>query len=204
MAASGPPRYELLGGRLCLDFCNTRTDRGGAGPDRFHSFADVTGWAWRAGALSAEEAARLTRLGTRNPTGAVAVLERARRLREALRAVFAAIAGERRVGAPGLDVLNAELAAAMARSQVVAIEGGFTWLWAPGGKALDAALWPVARSAADLLTEGPLASLRRCENPNCDWLFLDSSRNRTRRWCDMRVCGNRAKAHRHRQTRLSA
>jgi len=72
-----------------------------------------------------------------------------------------------------------------------------TWLWAEGGKALDCVLWPIARSAADLLTEGPLGAIRRCEGKGCGWLFLDTSRNRTRRWCDMRICGNRAKARRH-------
>ena len=99
---------------------------------------------------------------------------------------------------PGqLEILNEELAGAMARSQVVPTDSGFTWLWAEGGKALDCVLWPIARSAADLLTEGPLLAIRRCEGRGCGWLFLDTSRNRTRRWCDMRICGNRAKARRH-------
>ena len=85
----------------------------------------------------------------------------------------------------------------MARSQVVPTDTGFTWLWAEGGKALDCVLWPIARSAADLLTEGPLGAIRLCEGRGCGWVFLDTSRNRTRRWCDMRICGNRAKARRH-------
>ena len=79
----------------------------------------------------------------------------------------------------------------------ISVDSGFTWLWAEGGKALDCMLWPIARSAADLLTEGPLAAIRLCEGRDCGWLFLDTSRNRTRRWCDMRICGNRAKARRH-------
>ena len=94
-------------------------------------------------------------------------------------------------------MLNGELAGAMSRSQVVPTDNGFTWLWAEGGKALDCVIWPIARSAADLLTEGPLAAIRRCEGRDCGWIFLDTSRNRTRRWCDMRICGNRAKARRH-------
>ena len=205
MAPRTPPRYDLVGGRLCLDFCNTSGDRTGVPDDRFRTYPDVVGWAWRAGVLNAEEAGRLTRLGSRNPTEALLVHERAVRLRQSLRASFTALAGGRRIRAIMLEVLNEELASAMVRSQVVPTDDGFTWLWAQGGKALDCMLWPVARSAADLLTDGPLASIRVCEGRGCGWLFLDTSRNRTRRWCDMKICGNRAKARRHQErAKLSA
>jgi predicted RNA-binding Zn ribbon-like protein len=197
MAARIPPRYDLIGGRLCLDFCNTTGDRRGYADDRLAGYADIVGWAWRAGVLNAEEAARLGRLGARNPTEALAVWERSIRLRDALTSIFRAVSEGRRIRPGALDALNGELAGAMARSQVVPTDTGFTWLWAEGGKALDCVLWPVARSGADLLTEGPLASIRICEGRGCGWLFLDTSRNRTRRWCDMRICGNRAKARRH-------
>ena len=197
MASRTPPRHDLVGGRLCLDYCNTSRERIGVREDRFRTYSDVVGWAWRAGVLNAEEAGRLTRLGSRNPTEALLVHERAVRLRQSLRASFTALAGGRRIRATMLEVLNEELASAMAQSQVVPTDDGFTWLWAQGGKALDCMLWPVARSAADLLTDGPLASIRVCEGRSCGWLFLDTSRNRTRRWCDMKICGNRAKARRH-------
>jgi predicted RNA-binding Zn ribbon-like protein len=199
MAARTPPRYDLVGGRLCLDFCNTTSDRRGCPEERLETYADVVGWGWRAGILNAEEAARLTRLGARSATEALGVWERAIRLRDALTSIFCAVAETRRIRAGALEALNGELAGAMARSQVVPTDSGFTWLWAEGGKALDCVLWPIARSAADLLTEGPLAAIRRCEGRDCGWLFLDTSRNRTRRWCDMRICGNRAKARRHHQ-----
>jgi predicted RNA-binding Zn ribbon-like protein len=197
MAARIPPRYDLVGGRLCLDFCNTTSDRRGSPEERLESYADVVGWGWRAGVLNAEEAARLTRLGMRSPTEALGVWERSLRLRDALTSIFGVVAEGRRIRPGALDVLNGELAGAMARSQVVPTDTGFTWLWAEGGKALDCVLWPIARSAADLLTEGPLSAIRICEGRGCGWLFLDTSRNRTRRWCDMRICGNRAKARRH-------
>jgi len=205
VATPAPPRHDLVGGRLCLDFCNTSRERVSAPEERFRSYPEVVGWAWRAGVLNAEEAGRLARLGARNPTQALLVHERALRLRQSLRAIFTALAGERRIRSSVLEVLNEELAGAMARSQVVPTDDGFTWLWAQGGKALDCMLWPVARSAADLLTDGPLALIRVCEGRGCGWIFLDTSRNRTRRWCDMRTCGNRAKARRHQErARLSA
>jgi predicted RNA-binding Zn ribbon-like protein len=199
MAGRTPPRYDLVGGRLCLDFCNTIGDRGSGLDEHLRTYADVVGWAWRTGVLNAEEAARLSRLGLRNPTEAISVWERAIRLREALTAIFCAVAEDRGIRPGSLEMLNRELSVAMARSQVVPTDAGFTWLWAEGGRALDCVLWPIARSAADLLTAGPLTAIRRCEGRDCGWLFLDTSRNRTRRWCDMRICGNRAKARRHHQ-----
>jgi predicted RNA-binding Zn ribbon-like protein len=196
MPATRPPRHELIGGLLCLDFCNTY-ERGRPTADRLRTYADLVGWGWRAGILAAEEAARLERHAGRSVTASVAVLERAHVLREALSDIFGALAAGKRPRAAPIEPLNGELAGAMARSQVVASESGFIWVWADGGKALDCMLWPVARSAAELLTSGNLGAVRRCEGRVCGWLFLDTSRNRTRRWCAMRVCGNRAKARRH-------
>ncbi len=199
MAASRLPWHRLVAGRLCLDFCNTVSERQGSLDDGIESYADLVGWAWRAGVLTSDEATRLTRLGMRCPTESLAVWERAIGLRDALTLIFNAVADGRHMRAGAIDVLNHELAGAMARSHVVPTDSGFSWLWAEGGKALDCVIWPIARSAADLLTEGPLGAIRRCEGRRCGWLFLDTSRNRSRRWCDMRVCGNRAKARRHHQ-----
>jgi predicted RNA-binding Zn ribbon-like protein len=70
------------------------------------------------------------------------------------------------------------------------------WAWS-GERLLDDVAWRVARSAADLLTTADLALVRECAADTCGWLFLDRSRNRSRRWCDMNVGGNRAKVRRH-------
>lgn len=194
---SAPPKYLLVAGRLCLDFCNTTRDRTGEPEERLTDYGELVGWSWRAGILNAEEAARLQRMARRSPTEAVSVLERAIGLREAMHQVFQAAATDRRVRPESLELLNGELGRAMARSQVVQADTGYAWVWAEGGRALDSMLWPIARSAADLLTSGDLTTVRQCGGRACGWLFLDTSRNRTRRWCDMRVCGNRAKARRH-------
>lgn len=201
---SSPPKYLLVGGRLCLDFCNTVRDRTGDPEERLTDYAELVGWSWRAGILNGEEAARLRRMARRSPTEAVTVFERSVALREAIHDVFVAAATDHRVRPDSLEVLNSELGHAMARSQVVKADGGFTWVWAEGGRALDSMLWPIARSAADLLTGGDLSGVRQCGGRACGWLFLDTSRNRTRRWCDMRLCGNRAKARRHHERVRSA
>lgn len=194
---SGPPRYVLVGGRLCLDFCNTVRDRDGHPEDRLVDYGALVGWSWRAGILNREEAGRLVRMGRRSPTEAVAVHQRSLLLREALHEVLLPAAEGSDVPPQALDVINSELGRALARSQVLQAAGGFTWIWAEGGRALDSMLWPIARSAADLLTSGERTAVRSCGGPDCGWVFLDTSRNRTRRWCDMRLCGNRAKARRH-------
>ena len=197
MAKDHPPPHSLVGGRLCLDFCNTVTDRAGTPVERLHDYADLVGWAWRAGVLNAEEASRLRRSAARNATAALAVLRRAVGLRDGMHGIFSALATGRVPRPPDLELLNAELASALSRSQVVSTDGGFAWVWSEGGRALDCMLWPIARSAADLLTGGELLSIRECRGEACGRLFLDTSRNRTRVWCDMKVCGNRAKARRH-------
>jgi predicted RNA-binding Zn ribbon-like protein len=79
---------------------------------------------------------------------------------------------------------------------VVPRAGGFEWKWAGDEDALDRMVWPVARSAADVLVSDEGSRVRRCAGESCHWFFLDSGRNRSRRWCDMRDCGNRAKARR--------
>lgn len=76
--------------------------------------------------------------------------------------------------------------------------GRFAWSWADEPLDLEMPLWPIARSAAELLTSpAALPTLRLCASERCAWLFLDTSRNGSRRWCSMRTCGNRAKARRH-------
>jgi predicted RNA-binding Zn ribbon-like protein len=83
-------------------------------------------------------------------------------------------------------------------------EAGFGWAWGGPAQALDRPLWPIARSAAELLTSDDLGCIRECASETCSWLFMDCSRNQRRRWCDMSTCGNRAKARRHYRRRQKA
>ncbi len=84
-------------------------------------------------------------------------------------------------------------------------ESGFRWDWVGSPVPVERLLWSVARSAGELLTASELDRIRECASDRCSWLFLDCSRSRRRRWCDMKTCGNRAKARRHYQrTRQSS
>jgi predicted RNA-binding Zn ribbon-like protein len=186
----------LLGGELCLDFVNTVEYRGSDQLIEFlRSYADLVAWSHHAGILTPEEAQHLRQEAELRPTEAAGVLEQAISWREILYQIFAAISRGQPVDGEALAQLNAMLSQTFARLQIQPQQGGFVWGWNDRDRSLGRVLWPVLRSAAELLTSGPLDRLGQC--PGCGWFFVDGSRSRTRRWCDMRVCGNRAKARRH-------
>ncbi len=84
--------------------------------------------------------------------------------------------------------------------QKLSVKNGiFGWDWTVGPEHLDSVLWPVVWSAAELLTSEAVKRVGQCADEKCGWIFWDSSRNKTRRWCDMKDCGNRAKFRRHYQ-----
>jgi predicted RNA-binding Zn ribbon-like protein len=199
-------QFELTGGRLCLDFANTLDNRPTDHPqERLATYADLISWSVQAGALQPPAARRLEALAARRAREAAELLGRARDLREAIFAVLSGHAAGRPAPAGALEVLQAALPGAMSRLRLAPGKTGFAWGWDADAEALDAMLWPVVRSATDLLTSDDLDRVRVCAGQCCNWLFLDQSRNRSRRWCDMTVCGNRDKARRfYRRARASA
>ena len=202
---SGAAALSLVGGRLCLDFANTVGSHAGEHPNEYlRSYRDLVAWSRHAGILTDAEERCLLAAGEALPDEAGVVLERAVALREAIYRIFSAVAAARAPDDADLETLNVALARALAHARIVPAGDGFAWAWRDEQGALDQMLWPVARSAADLLTGGDLDRMRECANDTCGWLFLDLSRNRSRRWCDMRDCGNRIKARRHYQRRRAA
>ena len=190
--------FELSAGRLCLDLPNTLNRRPTAEPrELLTSYGHLVAWARLAGLVDDGQAAALLGEAANRPTEATRVLRRAVALREAIYAAMHAVVEDEPVPDAALATINAEAARASARARIVATDGGFAWGWDGAGPALDRPLWPVARSAAELLTSSELPQVRECAADNCAWLFIDTSKNRSRRWCDMAVCGNRAKARRH-------
>jgi predicted RNA-binding Zn ribbon-like protein len=197
--------FDLSGGHLALDFANTLSERARPRPiDRLQQYADLLVWGRQSGILAEFEEHRLLREARIRPAEAVAILERAIELREALYRIVSATVGGMAPRTDDLATFNAALAAALSRARIATGEQGFRWDWAGRGETLDQVLWPVARAAAELLTSPELSRVRECQAPACAWLFLDTSRNRSRQWCDMRVCGNRVKARRHYQRTKSA
>ena len=198
-ARSADYLFDVAGGRLCLDFANTIGWRGSDEPDEhLVSYGDFAAWAEQAGAVEPREARALLRRATAHPAEARQALARAIELREALYRVFAAVAAGRAPRAPDLAILNAAVPAAFERSRLVASKNGFTLDAQRDGADLASPLTPVVRSAIDLLTSPDLDRVRTCAAAACAWLFLDTTKNRARRWCDMKTCGNREKVRRFR------
>ncbi len=186
--------FDLDTGILCLDFVNTRDASG----QHLRTYADLVAFAQQSSLVTPADADWLHAQAEREPLLAQGVLTRALHLREALRDIFQAVANDDVPHDADLAVLNGDLALSLPNARIEANGEGFDWTWS--GRALDCVLWPISRSAADLLTSAAQRPLvRQCGASDCQWLFLDTSKNRSRQWCSMQSCGNREKARRHYQ-----
>lgn len=194
----GAGTLKLLGGRLCLDLANTVDWHASDEPHEWLTDSgELIAWAAHAGALTGGEAEAVARRARRRPEEADVVLARTIALREALYRLFGAVAHGRPAREDDLAVLNRELVAVGRWAGLVARGEGFSWEWRGEGDAPERLLWPILRDALDLLRSEELGRVGQCEDDRCGWLFVDRSRNRSRRWCAMEDCGNRAKARRH-------
>lgn len=193
---------EFVGGALALDFTNTLGGTHRAPThDHIRSYEELVAFAFQSGALSKELARDALAEAKRRPAKAMEVLQRAIALREAAWRTFSAISNAKAPTSSDLANLNREAAIASANAFVVRRGSGFEWTWQEGA-VLERPLWPVSRSAIELLTSDPeRARIRECASETCEWLFIDRSKSHTRRWCDMNDCGNRAKQRRFRQRR---
>jgi predicted RNA-binding Zn ribbon-like protein len=187
-------RFDFSGGALCLDFANTMGDRPRSTEEHLHDWRDLVAWGEQAGVVSVPQAAALRAAGARDVRGSEKALARAIAFREAVYRIFAGLAGGRQPSGPDLELLNSQLAAAMPHARIRARDGAFAWGWEEARPSLDRLLWPVARSAAEVLVSPDRVRLRECASHVCSWLFLDRSPTQRRRWCSMKTCGNRAKA----------
>jgi predicted RNA-binding Zn ribbon-like protein len=174
---------ELVGGDIALDLANTvNGPRDGVLDEEFlRTPADVAAWAVHAGVVDAP------------PPVDDRLLAEVRALRGAVYTVFRAVAEGREPDAGALETLAGLHAEAVARARLVPADGGFAFAW--DGEVLG----PLAAAAVDLLRHGPLDRLKLCDA--CPWLFLDTSRNHSRRWCSMNECGSRLKMRRYRARR---
>lgn len=188
---------DLIGGELCLDLVNTASERH-AGPmkERLWEYEDLVQWGLLTGSLDGKAAARLERAAAADEGRAAESLERARAVRDATYRVFHALVAEQEPAAADVALLSEAGAEATGAQRLAVRDGVFEMEW-PDTDDLDRAWWPAATSAVALLLSEELGRVKECATENCNWLFMDMSRNRSRRWCDMKDCGNRAKARRH-------
>ena len=196
---SEPEDFELSGGALCLDFANTLGDRPRSENEHLKTYGDFLRFSRQTESTPKGNLEELERLYGDCPTCADAAFQRILDVREAIYQIFSAEVVEKSPDDDDIKTLNTALNKAMRQTELRCCDGEFGWHWGGPMQALDRPLWPIVRSAADLLTSEEVPHLRVCDSDTCSWLFVDRSRTRRRRWCDMSTCGNRAKARRHYQ-----
>ncbi len=181
------PTSNLVAGRLALDFANL------APSARDLSWHEFVSFLIDAQLVSRERAAHLRPLLVNEPQAVDAVLLRILRLRESFRAIFAAVVEGKPFPASWTEPINEILRITEGHDELVSDHGAWSLQFVARESGLDWLLAALARSAAELIVEGPRATIRQCANPACRLFFYDDSRTHRRRWCSMALCGNRHK-----------
>ena len=185
-------KLRIVGGNVALDFVNT--EDGDPPVEYLRGYGDLVSWGVLVGLLSADEGDRLTGEAGLRPADAEAAYHDALTLRGALYDVFRAVAEDEAPASRDLEILRQYEREALSRAELMQEGRDFRWEW-KAERDLSRMLWPVAHAAAGLMTSGNLDRLKLCAG--CYWVFLDASRNRSRRWCTMEVCGTDEKKRRY-------
>jgi predicted RNA-binding Zn ribbon-like protein len=185
---------ELVGGTLCLDFANTINSRREPEHDYLLTYSDLADWAGKVEILSGQQVKSLKQRETQDANAAEKALETGRAAREILYRVFSAAANKSKPAEDDLDAISQLYEQAIANGRHVKVENHYEIAW-KADETLDALLWCIVASAEDLLLSEELGRVKEC--PNCGWLFLDTSKNQSRRWCSMKTCGARDKMRRY-------
>jgi predicted RNA-binding Zn ribbon-like protein len=195
---SSAGQLELIGGHRAIDFVNTLAGGIDEPAEQLHTYADLVDWSEHAAVIPAATAARLRILAAAEAAAAAAALTEALRLRADADAALRAHLAGRPPTAEIMARIREALVRALAHADLVPARRRYEWRWADPDR-LDAPWWPLANNVVELLRSDLLDRLRRCVD--CRWIFLDQSRNRSRRWCRMNGCGARAKMRRYRAGR---
>ncbi len=187
MPLSPEPVLRFVGGRLALDFVNIVPRRAELSWDQLIAFLES------AHIITAERGGELLALSRSDPPSAESLLRKAQRLGSALRMTFKALLHRQTIANEWVQPVNEILRVTEGHDELVPGDHDWKIEFVAREGALEWLLAAVARSAAEMIAEGPHARLRLCANPRCGLLFYDTSRTRRRRWCSMTVCGNRSK-----------
>lgn len=194
------PLPPLRGNRVCLDFVNTLDPRKGDSREFLHRYTDLIAWSVQTSLLTRLEAEPLLRKAAQQPDRAAQVFGHAIELREMLYRLFYAVSqGNAPLEAEGA-ALQQTYVQALPYARMTGTDIGFDWFWP--AEALETPLWRLAHDAVELLRTGEPTRLKECANPTtCGWLFYDTSKNNSRRWCSMASCGVPEKVRQQRRKR---
>jgi predicted RNA-binding Zn ribbon-like protein len=187
----------LIGGELAFDFANTSSGRGWPShKEHLRAAQNVIDWAAHAKLLSAADAAWVSARAGADASLAALLLSRALDAREVVHTICVAVAAGRPAPRNEVDSLSQTHAACLACAKLTFLGGRYMWSWEPRETPVEALLGPITLSALATLTQADLGRVKQCQNEKCGWVFFDTTKNKSRRWCEMEICGNRAKQKR--------
>jgi predicted RNA-binding Zn ribbon-like protein len=191
-------KFKLVGGDPGVDFVNTvvgwrsnpvkksQDYRDVFRCDKLEGYADLVAWSWQVGLLDDNAAKRLLKLAEKKPSEAGKVLKRAVILRGSIYRLFKSVVEGWQPEISDVETLDKELSIAQKNEELIYDKNGFNRAWNNRDASLDSMLWQIASAATEFLVSGDLSRLKQCGSEVCGWMFLDTSRNRSRHWCDMK------------------
>jgi predicted RNA-binding Zn ribbon-like protein len=187
--------FDLTAGCLCLDFANTVDKRLSSNPeDKLTGYEELVAFGKQTGVFSLSESRKLRREGRQHNSEASRLFQQAVDLRELTFRILSSVAVGREVSEADADALNDALQKLNAGSLVAPGPGQVAWRWVENSSGVARLLGRIVRSAVQVLTSDDIERVKRCASETCCWLFMDRSRSRNRRWCEMRTCGSQHKA----------
>ena len=185
-----------MAGDLALDFVNTRSGptHGPVNTEYLSSYADFAAWSRRVGVPGPSAGPDETSSGP----ASIAAFARVLACRDDMYEIFLALADGAEPSDAALRRLHLAYVEALTHGQLASGAAGCAWTWDPAGGLL-APLWPIVAAAVELLTHGPVDRIKSCGA--CRFLFIDHSKNGSRRWCTMDDCGKAAKIARYLERR---
>lgn len=192
---------DLFGGAECLDFANTVNSRTAPEYDYLSNYAVFADWTVRAGISSADQGSRLKSLADQDASRAHGAFVKALQYREIIYQLFRKVARKKEPDPVELRLFLHLYSDALVHGEFVRDEDHFKIEWEPAAD-LESPLWPILNSAGQILFSAELAHIKEC--PNCGWLFVDRSKNQSRKWCSMETCGARDKTRRYQKKQLAA
>jgi predicted RNA-binding Zn ribbon-like protein len=189
---------RLDGGNLSLDFVNTIHDRYEEPfRDYIHNYPELVTWSHFAGGIDEIQKKKLLQLSQENKKGSEQVYLKSIQLREAIYNYILYMNNQDKVPTADSKLINQWLSRAFSNLELVQVKSDVLLNWNPENLRLESVLWPIIKSFVDLITSDMRRRIKQC--PNCGWVFVDKSKNKSRRWCSMDTCGNRIKAQRYAQ-----
>jgi len=189
-------KLPFLGGDLSLDFVNSVHDRHEEPlRDLLQNYLDLVTWVYFADAISDFQKEKLLKIGWENQGSADQIYKDALQLREAFYNFLLNLINQDEASLANIQLINQWLSKAFSNLELTQLDGHFVLDWSAENFKLESVLWPIIRAFANLVTSEDMNHIKQCAN--CGYLFVDNSKNKSRRWCSMEICGNRVKARRH-------